>query len=232
MNTQAKQIDWVKVFSIITAIVFAFLWLKGCTSSNPEPQIAKVEVTVPEVQGVFEPKKPDHELIKLPKNDKSKIVKVENPINQQLVAENERLKQYATENEKLKLAFVQERDSLKKQLLFEQVAQLNNFSTKYEDEYLELYMEGVVQGQVKEITPSYKIKSKAIEVPVKQKETVLRVLMGGGFGINKDLNQATWKLNLSLQNKKGNIIRGSYQRIGNQDYLLGEYDVSIFNFKR
>jgi hypothetical protein len=232
MNTQTKQIDWVKVFSIVTAIVFAFLWLKGCASSNPEPQIAKVEVTVPEVQGKLEPKKPLHLKVNLPKNDKSKIVKVENPINQQLVAENERLKQYATENEKLKLAFVQERDSLKKQLLFEQVAQLNNFSTKHEDEYLELYIDGVVQGQVKEITPRYKLKERQLEIPVKQKETVLRVLAGGGFGVNKDLNQATWKLNLSLQNKKGNIIRGSYQRIGNQDYWLGEYDISIFNFKR
>ena len=222
MNTQTKQIDWVKVFSIVTAIVFAFLWLKGCTSSNLEPQIAKVEVTVPEVKRTLESKKPIHFKANLPKNDKSKIVKVENPINQQLVAENEALK----------LAFAKEMDSLKKQLAYEKAVALNNFSTKFEDENLELNIEGVVQGEVKEITPSYKIKSKAIEVPVKQKETVLRVLMGGGFGINKDLNQAAWKLNLGLQNKKGNIIRGSYQRIGNQDYLLGEYDVSIFNIKR
>jgi hypothetical protein len=220
MNTQTKQIDWVKLVSIALAILFLFLWLRGCTSttSNPEPQIAKVKVTVPEVQGIFEPKKPINTPIaktsNLPKIGKSYF---------------DKLKKAIVQNEPTIVNQTAESDSIVKEPCEHQ---LNNFSTKFEDDNIVLNIEGVADGTVKEITPSYKWKERQLEVPMKQKETVLRVLAGGGFGVNKDLNQATWKLNVGLQNKKGNIIRGSYQRIGNQDYWLGEYDVSIFNFKR
>lgn len=227
---QTKNIDCYKTTFLILAITFSILWLKSCSTESQTPQL--VDVTVPAVQAKLETKKPVQEPVKLPKNDNSKIVKVENPIDKQLIAENERLQQYVAENEKLKLAFAQERDSLKKQLLFEKVVQLNNFSTDYEDDNLKLHLKGVVQGEVKEITPSYKIKERTAQAEVKAKETVLRLLAGGGFGINKDLNQATWKLNIGIQNRKGNVIRASYQKIGNQDFLLGEYDFSIFNFKR
>ena len=58
------------------------------------------------------------------------------------------------------------------------------------------------------------------------------MLTGGGIGINKELNQGTWKANVGFQNKKGNIIRGSFQRIGNQDYYLAEYDFSLFKITK
>lgn len=66
----------------------------------------------------------------------------------------------------------------------------------------------------------------------KQKETFLRVLVGGGLGINKELNQFTYSAAAGLQNKKGNIIRGRFQKIGAQSYYLAEYDFSILNWKR
>jgi hypothetical protein len=229
MSTQSKQIDWVKVFSIVTAIVFAFLWLKGCTSSSPEPQIAKVEVTVPEVKRTLESKKPVHFKLNLPKNDKSKIVKIENPINQQLVAENERLKQYAAENEKLKLAFAKETDSLKKQLAYEKAVALNNFSTKFEDENLELNLEGVVQGEVKEITPSYKIKERKVETAVKEKQVAFRMLGGVEVGNTLVLDKFAVKANLMLQNRKGNIFSASMDT--NKAIWVG-YSASIFSIKR
>jgi hypothetical protein len=219
MNTQSKQIDWVKVFSIVIAIVFAFLWLKGCTSSNPEPQIAKVEVTVPEVKRRLESKKPVHFKLNLPKNDKSKIVKVENPINQQLLAENERLK----------LAFAKETDSLKKQLAYEKAVALNNFSTKFEDENLELNIEGVVQGEVKEITPSYKIKERKVETAVKEKQVAFRMLGGVEVGNTLVLDKFAVKANLMFQNKKGNVFSASMDT--NKAIWVG-YSASIFSIKR
>jgi hypothetical protein len=219
MNTETKQIDWVKVFSIVTAIVFAFLWLKGCASSNPEPQIAKVEVTVPEVKRTLESKKPVHFKANLPKNDKSKIVKVENPINQQLVAENERIK----------LTFAKETDSLKKQLAYEKAVALNNFSTKFEDENLELNLEGVVQGEVKEITPSYKIKERKVETAVKEKQVAFRMLGGVEVGNTLVLDKFAVKANLMFQNKKGNIFSASMDT--NKAIWVG-YSASIFSIKR
>lgn len=224
---QTKNIDWYKTTFLILAITFAILWLRGCGASQT-PQLVKV--TVPEVEGKFAPQKPLHEVVKLPTNDKSKIVKVENPVNKELEAENKRLQRHVAENEKLKLAFAQETDSLKKQLLYEKVTQLNNFRTDFNDENLELHIEGVVQGEVKEITPSYKIKPKTIEAPVKVKETVLRLLAGVELGLPTNSNiPLPIKANLMLQNRKGNIFTGSIDTNGT---IWAGYNFSIFNFKR
>lgn len=216
--TQSKQIDWVKIIFLFLAILFMCLWLNTC-SAPKTPQLVKIEV--PEVKGNFEPKKPVHLKVNLLKNDKSKIVKVENPINAELIAENEALK----------LAFAKETDSLKKQLAYEKAIELNNFSTDFDDENLELHINGVVQGEVKAITPSYKIKAKTIEVPVKAKETVFRVLAGAEVGVQTSLNmnKLPMKANLMLQNRKGNIISVGYD---NNKTLWVGYHVSLFNYKK
>lgn len=225
---QTKNIDWYKTTFLILAILFAILWLKGCSAESQKPQL--VNVTIPAVEGKLEYKKPDHELVKLPTNDKSKIVKIENPIDKQLIAENERLQQYVAENEKLKLAFSQETDSLKKQLLYEKVVQLNNFSTDFDDNNLELHIEGVVQGEVKEITPSYKIKERTAQAEVKAKETVLRLLGGAEIGLPTNSNiPLPLKANLMLQNRKGNIWSGSIDTNGT---IWAGYSASIFSIKR
>lgn len=216
--TQLKNIDWLKVVYLFLALVFAILWLRGCGAPQT---VQAVDVDVPEVKGTFEPKKPVHLKVNLPKNDKPKIVKVENPINEKLVAENEALK----------LAFAKETDSLKKQLAYEKAIELNNFSTDFDDENLELHINGVVQGEVKEITPSYRIKPKTIEVPVKAKETVFRVLAGAEVGVQTSLqmNKLPIKANLMLQNKKGNIWSASIDN--NQTAWIG-FNASIFNWKK
>lgn len=215
---QAKQIDWFKTAFFFLALLFMCLWLRGCGASQT-PQLVKIEV--PEVKGNFEPKKPVHLKVNLSKNDKSKIDKVENPINQKLVAENEALK----------LAFAKETDSLKKKMAYEKAVELNNFSTKFEDENLELNIEGVVQGEVKEIAPSYKIKPRQLEVPVKAKETVLRVLAGAEIGAQTSLNmnKLPLKANLMFQNRKGNIWSASYD---NNNTVWVGFHKSIFDFKR
>jgi hypothetical protein len=207
-NTIWKILPWV--------LLIVILWLRGCSSDSKSPQVAKV--TVPEVKGNFESKKPTHEPIY---KDSiiivaGKTIYTKNPINQKLIAENE----------KLKADFAVANDSIK-QLLFGTAVKLNKFSTKFEDDNLLLNIDGVVQGEVQEVTPSYTIKKK--EVQVKQKETVLRVLAGGEIGANTQLNTPAAKANLLFQNKKGNVISASYDT--NQTIWIG-YNFSILNIKR
>ena len=187
-----KYLGWI--------LLFIVLWFKGCSGATPTPQIAKV--IIPEVKGNFQAKKPVHEAISSRKERTvtgKEILQVENPINKKLIAENE----------KLKKDFAKANDSIKK-LSFNKAIQLNKFSTKFEDENIVLNVNGVVRGEVKEVTPDYTIKKKEIEVPVKVKETVFRVLAGGAIGLNKKMNQATYKLDLNFQNRKGNIISAGY----------------------
>lgn len=209
-----KYLGWV--------LLFAVLWLRGCNRSEIPNNSVKVEV--PEVKGNFEPKKPVHEVVVKPsswRREKGVTEYVENPIDEKLIAENE----------KLKADFSAANDSIKK-LHFSKAVQLNKFSTNFEDENLILNIDGIVQGEVKEITPGYTIKKKKIEVPVKQKETVFRVLAGGSIGVNKELNQAAYQLDLNFQNRKGDILSAEYLNVGGQQFGMVGFKKSIFNIKK
>ncbi|OCB77942.1 hypothetical protein [Flavobacterium crassostreae] len=199
-------------------LLLVVLWFKGCSKSDNGTQNVKVEV--PEVVGKFQPKKPEQIVIQ--KSVVKEYLTTENPINEKLVAEND----------KLKNDFAKETDSLKKQILFSKIAQLNKFSTDFEDENVSLNINGIVQGEVKEITPSYTIKKKTIHVPVKQKETVLRLLVGGAFGANKEFNQVAYQFDLSVQNRKGDIISAEYLNISGQAFGMFSLKKSILNIKR
>jgi len=210
-----KYLGWI--------LLFVFLWFRGCSGSIQSPQIAKV--IVPEVKGVFNAKKPVHEpiLIKAnpPQLKKGKITINENLIDIKLIAENE----------KLKHDYVTASDSIQK-LLFNKAVQLNKFSTKFEDENLLVNIEGIVNGEVKEITPNYTIKQKKVEVQIKQKETVFRLLAGGSIGLNKELNQAAYQLDLNFQNRKGDIISAEYLQVGAQTFGMVGFKKSLINIKK
>ncbi len=213
-----KYLGWVLLLIVLA--------VSRCSKSGAEPQVVKVEV--PEVIGDFESKKPTHvQIITKSVHDtvvmykKGQNVYMNNPIDQKLLAENK----------KLKTDYALASDSVK-QLKFYKAIQLNKFSTNFEDENLIIDINGIVQGEVKEITPNYTIKKKTLSVPVKSKETVFRVLAGGAVGVNKELNQAVYKLDLNFQNRKGNIISGEFLRVGDQSYGMVGFKKSIINIKR
>lgn len=212
---------FLKYLAFFAVGFFVAIWFRGCSGTTPTPQIVKV--TVPEVKGTFEAKKPVHEPIVINANktanvQKGKTIYKKNPIDKKLIAENE----------KLKSDFAKANDSIK-QLSFNKAIQLSKFSTKFEDEDIVLNINGIVQGEVKEITPNYIIKEKKIEVPVKQKETVFRLLGGLELGNNTQLDDFKVKANLMFQNRKGNIISGSFDT--NQTVWVG-YNISIFDIKK
>jgi hypothetical protein len=194
-----------------------FLWVNGCNGLDSEPQ--KVKVIVPEVKGVFEAKKPEHNVLKdLVKTD---TVFKNNPVNQKLIAENE----------KLKADFAKANDSIK-QLSFNNAIELKTFNSDFEDEFVKITIDGIVQGEVKEFKPSYTIKERELEVEVKQKETVLRVLAGGSLGFNKAMNKAVYGFGLDFQNRKGNIITAEYLKVGKREFYGIGFKKSILEIKR
>ncbi|MBF7090443.1 hypothetical protein IUY40_02645 [Flavobacterium sp. ALJ2] len=207
-----KYLGWI--------LLLVSIWLRGCSDKGNLSTNTKVEV--PEVIGGFEAIKPDHVQVKKVSNstplNKTETIFIENPIDKKLIVENE----------KLQADFAKANDSIK-DLKFNQAIQLNKFSTKFEDSNLTLNINGIVQGEVKEITPNYIIKEKIIDAPLKTKETVFRLLGGIELGNNAQLDNFNIKANLMLQNRKGNIISGSFDTL--QNIWVG-YNVSIFNIKR
>lgn len=218
MNTNNQLLKELLKYLGWILLSLVFLWFKGCSNNEKPTQTVKVET--PETKGTFEAKKPIHVQINKKNNVyiKGDNVYIKNP---QLIAENE----------KLKADFKKANDSIK-ELKFNKAIQLNKFSTKFEDDNLILNIDGIVQGEVKEITPNYSIKAKKVDVVVKQKETVFRLLTGAGIGVNQELNKLMFKADVSFQNKSGNMISIEYLNMGSDAYGVIGFKKSIFNIKK
>jgi hypothetical protein len=55
---------------------------------------------------------------------------------------------------------------------------------------------------------------------------------GANIGINKDLNQLVYGLNVNFEGKKGNQTVANYMRVSNQDYILVGKSWKVFNWKK
>ena len=204
----ASNIDWVKITCYGIILVLTIILATG-SCSHPKLQI--ITVKVPEIQGSFEPQVPT--VI----NSRDTLY-LKNPINSQLISENKKLKQ----------DFTKANDSIKK-LLFAKAVKLSAFHSKFEDENIKMNINGIVQGEVKEITPNYTIKEKKVEVQIQAKETVFRLLAGAEIGDNTALNAFTAKANLLFQNRKGNMLSIGYDT--DKRIWIG-YNFSILNLKK
>jgi len=208
LKESIKYLGWV--------LLCLFLWLKGCSRSSTNDVVQIQKVIVPKVEGKFESKVPVHEPVLIAKEKSEKLINDTSLIVSNGLIENEE-----------KLAFYEKaNDSLKKEL-YKKSTVLNKFSTKFEDDNILLNINGVIQGEVQEITPNYIIKEKKIDV--KPKETMLRLLVGVEVGNNDKFDDFKVKANLMLQNRKGNIMSASFDT--NNTIWIG-YNFSIFNINR
>jgi len=206
---------------IVIAVLLAIIWFQGC-KEQPKP---KDRIIIKEIKGEFEPIKP----IKTKPITQKYIDSVKSTVKR-----SESNKKYLNdiselyaENERLKQNYI-DADSLKRELIYLKSIQLSEFYHEFDNDTINIMVKGIVQGEVKQLQPFYKIKERTIPIP----EVKFRMLVGGGVGINKELNQGVYKFNLSFQNKNYNIIRASYMQIGQQKYGIAEYDFSLFKIKK
>lgn len=179
-------------------LFFLMVWL----NAGAGKEIKTVKVIVPTVTGKLESKKPELKPLEIkqePIVKKDGLIYKENPFNIIL----------AEENTKLKSDYSKMSDSLKSKA-YDKAIELNTFSYKSEDKYLKLTIDGIVRGEVSEITPSYTIKEQESEVFVKEKLPGLKVLGGVEVGNTKTLDDLSFKGSVLFQNRKGNIISAGY----------------------
>lgn len=202
---------------IVTILLIICLFVLKCERKN-EPALATENTK--EIKGRFKTQYKDKIVYKslvIPNYIKVKDTKTSDSLYKVIQNYND---DFSFEMDR----FIFENDSLKKLTLFKNAIEPKQFSTDFDNKDLTLNISGVVAGsEIKEITPKYTIK------PIKIK-SYNKILVGGGFGSNKALNQVTYKANVSFQNKKNSIYRISYQRIGTQEFGLIEYDLSLFKF--
>lgn len=179
-------------------LFFLMVWL----NAGAGKEIKTVKVIVPTVTGKLESKKPELKPIEIkqePIVNRDRLIYKENPFNIIL----------AEENTKLKADYSRMSDSLKSKA-YDKAIELNTFSYKSEDKYLKLTIDGIVRGEVSEITPSYTIKEQESEVFVKEKLPGLKVLGGVEVGNTKTLDDLSFKGSVLFQNRKGNLISVGY----------------------
>jgi hypothetical protein len=196
-----KWIGWIVAISII-------LILKTC---SPEPKFATVET--PEIKGQFTGQKPDAKIINDTVYLKGKTIAKVNPLNAELKHENSILM------EQFKIV-----DSINKILLYEKAIAINKFSTTFDDENLNLTIKGIVRGEVQEITPSYTIKSRKIEVPIKIKQPYFSLRAGAEIGNNKNFDGFVYKGNIFINNFSVSIDN-------QKNYFVG-YSIPILTLKK
>jgi len=207
INLNFEIPNWFKWIGWVVAVVI-ILFCKAC---NPEPKF--VTVKTPEIKGQFIGQKPNAEIIHDTVYLKGNTVVKVNPLNAELKYENSILIE--------QFLIV---DSINKVLLYEKAIAINKFSTKFDDEFLELNIEGIVRGEVQEITPNYKIKSRKLEVPIKIKQPYFSLRAGAEIGNNQNFDGFVYKGNIFINNFSVSIDN-------QKNYFVG-YSIPILTLKK
>ena len=211
----------------ITVVVLAvLLWLKGCKAETNVSDNNNQVVTVPAVTNTL-PTTSDikYETIVTPKWYRDR--KTEQKYLKDISEAEEKIIAFQEEIDNMQTEFMWG-DSIKQAELYRLATELKRFETELEDEYLKLKISGTIGGnEIKEITPTYTIKKREIEVT--KKETKFRMLAGVGLGNTLTFDKPIFNANVGFQNKKGNIINFGYDT---ESRILVGYNFSIFKIDK
>ena len=204
-------------------LLFFVLWFKGCGGpSNP----SVTTITTPAITKVFPVDTIiEHKVVEVKKwyKDKSNEEKLQKDVLEMY----DRIQAYQEEIDNMQSEFMWS-DSIKQAELYRLATELKNFESNFEDENLKLTINGIIAGnEVKEITPTYTIKERKVDVPKKQVK--FRMLVGGGLGNSLTFDKPLFNGNIGFQNAKGNILRFSFDT--EQRIMIG-YDFSLFKITK
>lgn len=203
-------------------LFFTCLFFRSCVTATP----GTTSVTIPEITKTL----PANKIVKHHALKVGKLVKDrtnEKKLSKYILEMYDRLKAYQEEIDNMQTEF-QWSDSIKQAEMFRLATELKKFESNFEDENLKLTINGIIGGnEVKEITPTYTIKSKKIDVP--QKQVKFRMLVGGGLGNSLTFDKPLFNGNIGFQNAKGNVLRFSFD--SEQRIMVG-YDFSLFKVSK
>jgi hypothetical protein len=204
-------------------LFFACLFFRSCSGTSTP---GTTSVTVPAITKTL----PADTVIKHQVLEVRKMVrdrKTENKYLKDLSEAEQRIIAYQEEIDNMQSEFMWS-DSIKKAEMFRLATELKKFESNFEDEHLKLTINGIIAGnQVKEITPTYTIKAKKIDVV--QKQVKFRMLVGGGLGNSLTFDKPLFNANIGLQNAKGNVLRIGYD---SESRIFIGYDFSLFKISR
>ncbi len=202
-------------------LLILLLFFRGCGASVPG-----TSVTIPAITKTL----PADTIVKHQVLEVRKMVrdrKTEKKYLKDITEAEQRIIAYQEEIDNMQSEFMWS-DSIKQAELYRLATELKKFESNFEDENLKLTINGIIGGnQVKEMTPTYTIKAKKIDVP--QKQVKFRMLVGGGLGNSLTFDKPLFNGNVGFQNAKGNVLRFSFDT--EQRIMVG-YDFSLFKISK
>lgn len=206
----------------IIAILLFVIWSNSCNSETKK-EIKYVTVKSTSGKATFE--KPNQKVVK--DQNKKEVVNLKDKSENEFL-QNE-IDRILEENKKLLDELALKNESEVKEAYSDAIA-INYFERKIDNDTVKIDVYGLTRGTIETMQIDWETKERKQEV--EQKELFFRLLLGGEIGINKELNQGTYKINLGFQNKKNDILRFSYQRIGANEFGLIGFDKSIFSINK
>lgn len=211
MNSQTKQklYLWLAIVGLVIVII-CMATCKGDTGNE--------KASAPEVVGSFQPQEPIHDTIF--DTLAGKVVTVQ---DRALLKELERVRK---EYDELDQAFMNYNDSTQ-QAKYREAIEPREFETEFDNDTINIFMRGIVMGEVKSIYPKYRIKKRDIEV--KCPYTRFRLLGGIKFGATKEFDRLNAGANLGFQGANGDLLTLEYNT---QNVFSVGYSKTIFQIKK
>lgn len=210
------MIDFKKLIYpiIIIMLLFVIFIQRSCYNRNL-PSVQNQEVVTPPQHGSFNALKPVNVYDTIVKDSivfKDKVIPVANPLDKQLVID-----------------YLKAKDSIQRLNLFISAVKINKYKENFDNKDINLTIEAETTGKLNYIKPTYTIKEKTITVPVKAKETVFALYTGLEIYNNLSLSNPGIKVDLGIQNKKGDIYTAGYDT--NKNIFIG-YKLRLINIKK
>lgn len=128
-------------------------------------------------------------------------------------------------NDSLVQLYMKTKDSLERFKMYLAAVEIKDFTDYYNDDNLELFLHGQVQGTVNWIKPSYVIKKR--EIPVKQNSPTFKILVGSEILASE--NQIGLGIRAGVQTKKGAIIGAGFTNIDGENFISAGYSFPLIS---
>lgn len=233
----AKRGNTTLILCAIIAVLAILLWFTNCSGKGDENTV----IDTKEVKGSFPTVKGSQvQVNQLP--DVGKVIgqKVSGQKSSKATpqdVENFKALYHLTQKQYDSLLVVNRRlDSLANSLYDKRLQQtleackFIEFKHELDNDTIHITLTGISRGVPQNLNLDYILKSRKDTIQLKQ--IWCRIFAGAEVGINKELNQGTYKLNLTIQNAKNDLLSASYQRILNQNFYLVGYSKALFTINK
>jgi hypothetical protein len=203
------------IYPIIIVILLFIIFIQRSCSNKDLPSVQNQEVIVPAQHGSFNAVKPvkvHDTIIKDSIVFKDKKITIVNPLDKQLVID-----------------YLKAKDSIQKLHLFMNAVKINKYKQNFDNKDINLTIEAETTGTLNYIKPTYIIKERIVDVPVKAKQTVFALYTGVEVYNNTTLTNSGIKIDLGIQNKKGDIYTAGFDT--NNNIFIG-YKLRLINIKK